>query len=72
MTITVRVKLGAKHEKIEKIDGENFIISVKEPPIEGRANKAVIKALAEYFRKAPSQISIIAGLASKIKIIEIF
>ena len=69
--ITVRVKPGAKHASIEKIDDENFFISVKEPPIEGRANKAVLKALAEYFGKSPSQISIIGGQTSKIKIIEI-
>ncbi len=71
MRITVRVKPGSKHSGIEKIDEQNFIISVKEPPIEGRANKAVIKALAEYFGKAPSQISIVSGHTSKIKIIEI-
>ena len=72
MRITVRVKPGSKHAEIQKIDEQNFIISVKEPPIEGRANKAVVKALAEYFGKAPTQISIIGGHTSKIKVIEIF
>ncbi len=71
MRITVRVKPGAKHAEIQKIDEQNFIISVKEPPIEGRANKAVIKVLAEYFKTSPSKISIVSGHVSKIKIIDI-
>ena len=71
MRITVRVKPRSRQEKIEKIDEINYIISVKEPPVEGKANKAVVKALAQYFKTAPSNISIIGGETSKIKVIEI-
>ena len=62
--IFVKVKSAAKEEKIEKIDKRNFRISVKEPPVEGRANQAVIKALAKYLGIATSNIKIISGLTS--------
>lgn len=71
MRITVRAKPGSRKELVEKIDDSNFIISVKEPPIEGRANKAIVKALAEYFKTSVSNVQIISGHTSKIKIIEI-
>ncbi len=71
MKIFVKVKPGAKKEEVEKIDDANFKVSVKEPPKEGKANHAVISALADYFGVARSNIQIVSGLSSKIKTIEI-
>ncbi len=71
MKIVVKAKPGAKIEKIEKVDGKNFTVSVKEPPIKGRANQAIVKALAEYFKIPSSKVKIISGYTSKQKVIEI-
>lgn len=71
MKIFVKVKANSKTEKIEKMDGKNFIVSVKTPAKEGKANSAVVKALAEYFGVAKSDVVIISGLSSKQKIIEV-
>lgn len=71
MKIFVKVKPLSKTEKIEKIDENNFIIFVKEPPIQGKANTAIIKALSEYFNTPKSNIKIISGLTSKNKIVHI-
>lgn len=71
MRITIRARPGSKKEFIEKIDEENYIVSVKEPPVKGRANKALIKALAGYFKTSPINVRIIAGHTSRIKIIDI-
>lgn len=81
MKIKVKVKLKAKEEKCEKIGepphiimcgGENdFAVFVKETPIEGRANEAVIRILAKYFGVSKSQIKIVSGLKSRQKVIEI-
>src|SRR3989338_9497975 len=49
MKIFVKTKPRSKQERVEKIDETHFIVAVKEIPIEGRANKAIIKALADYF-----------------------
>lgn len=71
MKIIVKTKPGAKEDKIEKVDEANYVISVKEPPINGRANASLIKLLAEYFDISPSLIEIISGYMARVKVIEI-
>lgn len=71
MRIFIKVKPAAKEEKVEKIDDTNFNVQVKEPPVEGRANRAVIKALADYFGVAQFNVRIVSGFTSRSKIIEI-
>lgn len=71
MRISVRVKSKAKQESVEKIDEAHYVVSVKEPPVEGRANYAITRALAEYLNISISRINIIAGHTAKNKIIEI-
>jgi uncharacterized protein (TIGR00251 family) len=69
--ITVKVKTNAKQEKVEKIDEANYIVTVKVAPIEGKANEAIIKALANHFKIAPSAIRLVSGEKSKIKRFEL-
>ena len=71
MKIFVKVKPSAKEDEIEKLSENSFYISVKEPPVKGRANRAVIEALSEYFDLPKSEIEIVAGQTSKQKIINI-
>jgi uncharacterized protein (TIGR00251 family) len=71
MKIFVKVKPRAKENKVEKIDDSNFTVFVKEAPIKGKANEAIIESLAEYFNVAKSDVEIIRGHKSKDKIIEI-
>jgi len=71
MRIFVKAKPRAKIEKVNRIDQRNFEVFVKQPPINGQANQAIIKILAEYFKVSPSAIKIVSGHASKQKIIEI-
>lgn len=71
MKISVKVKPNAKQEKIEKVNEGQFLAWVKEKPQEGKANKAVIKALSEYFRMPQSRIILLKGQSSKEKIFEI-
>ena len=86
MKIFVKAKAGAREEKVEvpaaklwqenKKDGmgekEWFKVFVKEPPMQGRANTAIAKALAKYFKVSPSQVRLISGASSKQKVFEIF
>ncbi len=70
MKITVKVKTRAKTEKVEKV-GDIYKVSVKQLPIEGQANEAVIKALADHFNVAPTRIRLITGQTNKQKVFEI-
>jgi len=71
MKIFVKVKPRAKEERVIKLSDTNFKVWVKESPEKGRANRAVLKALADYFGTSPSNIKIISGSTSKLKVIEI-
>lgn len=66
MKISIVVKTNAKENKVDLPK-----IFVKEPAKEGKANEAVIKLLAEYFNVSKLRVSIVLGLKSKKKIIEI-
>lgn len=71
MRIFVKAKPSAKEERVEKIDENNFVVSVKEPPVKGKANEAIRNALAMYFKTSSSRVRIISGYSSRNKIIEI-
>ena len=57
----------------EKKKGElvTYKVSVKEMPVNGQANEAIVEALAEYFDTAKSNINLVSGQSSKQKIFEI-
>ena len=65
------VKPNAKHEKIEKLSDNEFRISIKAPPKDGKANQAVIEALATYFKIPKSHISLLHGTKGKVKLFDI-
>ena len=71
MKINVQAKPGAREEKVEKIDETNYRVSVKEPPVQGKANAAIVRVLAEYFGTHRSYVKIIQGYASRQKVVEI-
>ena len=71
MKIFVKVKPRAKEEKVEKIDDINFRVQVTQPPEKGKANMAVVKALAGYFNVNRSNVQIVSGSSSKLKVIKI-
>lgn len=72
MKLIVTAKPKSKKAYIKKVDEENYIVSVTEPPVDDKANMAIIKALADYFKIPPYQVQIISGHTGKQKIVEIF
>lgn len=71
MKIFVKAKPRSKEERVEKIDDTHFVVFVKEPPVQGRANAAISRALAEYFEVPASSILLVSGFASKEKTFEL-
>jgi len=58
-----------KNEVIEEVD--RIKVKVNSPAIEGKANKACIKVLADHFKVKKSQISIVKGEKNRNKRIQI-
>ena len=71
MKIIVKVKPASKEDRIEKVDEANYVVSVKAPPMDGKANAAVIKVLAGHFDISQSLVEIISGHMARVKVIEI-
>jgi uncharacterized protein (TIGR00251 family) len=70
MKIQVKVRPNSKIEEVSQ-EGGSFIVKVKEPAKEGKANQAVIRLLAEHFGVSQSRVRILSGFRSKNKVVEV-
>lgn len=72
MKITVRVKPGSKKGQLVQpaLDG-SLLVFVREPAVEGRANKAVVEILGDYYGVPKRSVRLISGRTSKTKRFEI-
>ncbi|MBW4683732.1 MAG: DUF167 domain-containing protein [Komarekiella atlantica HA4396-MV6] len=67
----VKVKPNSKQQKIEEQPDGSLIVYLKSLPVDGKANKELIKLLAEKFDVSKSYIQIKTGLSYRQKLIEI-
>ncbi len=70
--ITVRVKPASKKGSLVQpsLTGE-LLVYTSEPAIDGRANKAVIGLLADFYEVPKSNVEIVRGHKSRIKTVRI-
>lgn len=69
--IHVRVVPNAKQTEVAGREGDTWKIRLSAPPVEGRANEALVRFLSEALDIAPSFIRIVRGFSSKTKTVEI-
>jgi uncharacterized protein YggU (UPF0235/DUF167 family) len=70
--VTVRVKPGSKKGPlIVSDDDQNLTVFVPERAVDGAANDAVIKLLADHYGCAKSRIEIESGHTSRVKRIRV-
>ncbi len=72
MKIKVRAKTRSKQESVEKISETEYLVRVNVPPVDGKANIRIIEVLAKYLQTAKSNIKLIKGEKSAVKVFEIF
>ena len=71
MQKSIKVKPNSQQQKIiEEADG-SLSISLKSPPVDGKANEELIKLLAKKFFIPKSRIRIKLGLSSRQKLVTI-
>ncbi len=68
--IKVYVKPRSSEEKFE-VDPEGLVFYTPEPPIGGRANAALLKALSRALGVPTARIEIVYGMREKSKVVEI-
>ena len=71
MKLTVKVRPNSKVEKIVELEGGVLEVYVSAPAGEGKANAAVIKAVAKHYDVAPSLVRILRGHKAKNKVMEV-
>lgn len=73
--VRVRVKPGSAKGPLvepapEGLDAE-LVVFVRERAVDGRANTAVERVLADHFGVAPSRVEIARGHAARIKLVRV-
>jgi len=71
LKISVKAKPDCHQAYVKQIDSTTYEVAVKEPPVEGRANRAIIAALSEHLNISKARMTIVLGWSSRQKIIEI-
>ena len=73
VTLAVRAQPGAKRTAIAGVYGDGAAaqlkIAVQAPPVEGRANSALVEFLADTFDVAKSRVELVSGELSRSKVI---
>ncbi|AEA34182.1 DUF167 domain-containing protein [Hippea maritima] len=70
MILEVKVKPNSKVEQFD-FDKGVLTLKIKEKPVEGKANKAVVDKLAKRLKVAKSCIEIVKGEKSRSKLVRI-
>lgn len=71
MILKIKLIPNSSVNKVVAKDGDNWRIKIMTPPIEGKANQALIKLLAEEFGVAKNKIKIVSGEKSREKVLEV-
>jgi len=72
MKILVKVKTGAREEKIESAGNGEFKIWVQERPEKGKANEAVRKVLARHLGVVQWRVELRSGFPQNQKFLRFF
>jgi len=71
MKVTIIAHPNSKKPRVEEDLLGTLHVYVSDPPLEGRANEAIIKALSKYFKVKKSCVLFVSGTKSKSKTFEI-
>jgi uncharacterized protein (TIGR00251 family) len=70
-TLAVRVHPGARKNSVTGIHADAVKIALTSPPVDGKANEALIAFLAEALRLPRARIAIVSGITSRAKTLRI-
>ncbi|MEY3407981.1 MAG: hypothetical protein RL038_1042 [Actinomycetota bacterium] len=73
LRVPIRVRPGASRCKVGGSVGEppRLVVAVNTPPVDGKATEAALQAVAEAIGVKRKDVSLITGLTSRDKLIEI-
>jgi uncharacterized protein (TIGR00251 family) len=71
VTVDIAVKPRSSREGVGPIQGDRLCVAVNAPPVDGKANEAVVRVLAQTFRVARSAVAIVRGETGRKKTVRI-
>ena len=70
-TLTLHIQPGAKKTEVAGIHGDALKIRLAAPPVDGKANAALIAFVADRLGLARSAVALKSGQTSRLKVLEI-
>jgi uncharacterized protein len=70
-TLSLKVKPNSRVDQLVILEDGTYEARVKSPPVDGKANAAVIALIAEHFGVRKAQVSIKSGASGRRKLIQI-
>ncbi|WP_336632498.1 MULTISPECIES: DUF167 domain-containing protein [unclassified Microbacterium] len=71
MKYTVRVKPGSRKGPLVETDADGLIVFVRERAVDGAANEAVVRTLADHFGVPRRGVTILHGHTGRTKHVEV-
>lgn len=71
ITLTLHIQPGAKKTEFAGLHGDALKIRLAAPPVDGKANEALIKFVAETLGLAKSAVNLKSGQTSRRKVLEV-
>ena len=67
LVLTVYIQPRASRTRISGLHGDALKLCIAAPPVDGRANRAVVEYIAKLFNLSKKHVTITSGLQSRTK-----
>ena len=71
ITLTLHIQPGAKKTEFAGLHGDALKIRLAAPPVDGKANEALIKFVTETLKLPKSAVTLKSGQTSRHKVLEV-
>ena len=71
ISLTLHIQPGAKKTECAGLHGDALKIRLAAPPVDGKANEALVKFVAEHLGLAKSAVLLKSGQTSRRKVLEV-
>ena len=71
ITLTLHIQPGAKKTEFAGLHGDALKIRLAAPPVDGKANEALIKFVAETLKLPKASVMLKSGQTSRRKVLEV-
>ena len=69
--IDILVQPRASRGRVAGVHGNELKVAITAPPVEGRANRALVEFIAKSLKVAKSRVSVVRGQASRHKTVRV-